>query len=214
MKRFNLKCHPFFEIKSMGLSFYVPMFVYIFLIYQLFTFHGYEAVIFKIMEYLIIPMSGWWIIYLFYDYFEEGLYDLLRSYPLTHWEHGFIRVNYFLVMYLLLLSITITAIDMIMVNAAFIPLFIQYFSEAIIFAYGSFLIVILTKNVSITIMVIGVYVATEVLTLGQVIPWYHVMFFNTSPLSIQETLGKGLLNISVGFSLLIAAQIYLRQLKR
>ncbi|GGM42916.1 hypothetical protein GCM10011351_31060 [Paraliobacillus quinghaiensis] len=54
------------------------------------------------------------------------------------------------------------------------------------------------KDIGISISFIAVYVVTELLTKGQVIPLYHVFFFNENTLNISTIISKNLVTTTIG----------------
>jgi len=182
LKKINL----FFEMKSMGWSFLLPLLVFLILIYQLVTYKGLPVYIYKTLEFLIAPFTCWWIIYLYYEYFEGELQELIPCYPLSSWYHGIYRVLTFTFIYLLLLLSVLWFVHSVIEGQHYIPLLLYFGSLSWLFAAFGFLLVSICRTIIPPIVIITTYVVTEFLTNGEVIPWYHAIAFVSSPFSIED----------------------------
>ena len=93
IKKMNVR----FEIKSMGISFFIPIVGLLFLLFFNYTDSGPEFVrkLSLYIEFIICPMAAWWCSYLFLDYYEEDLEEILFTYPVSMLFHGILRVFVF-----------------------------------------------------------------------------------------------------------------------
>jgi hypothetical protein len=87
------------------------------------------------------------------------------------------------------------ALDFFHPEHIFGKLFLQFLPQIIFFSSLGLFIVNFLKSPSISISLIAIYVSTEFLTKGNLLPIYHPFFSNTEPYSIVELAGKGILNL-------------------
>lgn len=202
VKRANIDLN--FEIKSMGVSFYVPIILTLFITIYLFSISQPEislVIALKLIEFLFVPFSSWWVIYLFYDYFEEDGGEILFSYPVSVINLGIARVMIFVLFYNILLLMVVAAIALNSQQEVFINLILQLAPQVIFFSGLAFSLMTFFKDIGISISFIAVYVVTELLSAGQVMPWYHVFFFNEIILDLGTMIPKSLLNTIIGILL-------------
>jgi len=201
-----------FDIKAMGIVFYVPIlivFLQLVYIYTLSQTFIEPKIVLPMFEFILVPFASWWILYLFNDYYERGGGELLFSYPVTTSQHGFFRITFMFFLYTILAMILFLFISILgdfpikYISLQFIPQF--YF-----FCGLTFLFMTLFKNVSIVLTIIAFYVSTEFLTQGNLIPWYHVFFFNVEVLDFYTLINKSLLNLVLGFLFIYVGGLYLR----
>ncbi|MFL0506945.1 hypothetical protein ACH0B5_14445 [Ureibacillus sp. 179-F W5.1 NHS] len=204
----------------MGYAFYFPLvFFIVFFIQYVMGEKELSFFLLTQMEFLIAPFSAWWVIFLYFDYFEEDGRDLFYSYPVTALEHGLFRVSIFCFIYFLFILICCAALTFRFPDANFFVLLLQYLSESIFYISVAFLFIICFKKVTIPIVIIGSYVSTEYLTGGQIIPLFHVMFFNDSPLAFDEVILSSTINLVLSIvctvigHLLLAKQSQLKVFK-
>ncbi|WP_026678860.1 hypothetical protein [Fictibacillus gelatini] len=201
-----------FEIKAIGYAFYFSFLPFLFFVFQfLFGEKELSFILLKQMEFLIVPFSAWWIIFLYHDYFEEGGSDLLYSYPLKAEEHGLLRIGVFSALYEILIAICCMFLIVRFPDANFFVLFIQYAAESLLYISIGFVIILLTKKVMVPILMIVAYVSTEFLTEGSIIPVFHIMSFNTEPLSFDQIIFSVLLNGCISVILFVFGHLYLRK---
>lgn len=162
-------------------------------------------------EFLIVPFSSWWILYLFYDYYEENALEVLLSYPITEYEHGFFRISFFTALY------TIATLSLIGYIAAFSEakftlLLLQYVPQYVFFASLSFLCMALFRNIGVALTVIAFYTATEFLTAGQLLPWFHVFYHNQSLLDVHQIASKSVLSLALGLLFIKLGGYFLKRI--
>ncbi len=193
----------------MGWSFFLPPAIFLLLIYQLITYNGFPVYIYNTLEFLIAPLACWWIIYLYFEYFEGGLQELIPCYPLSSWYHGIYRVLTFISIYLLLLIGGLWIVHSVIEEQRYVPLLIYFGTLSLLFATFGFLLVSICKNIITPIVIIAIYVVTEYLTNGKMMPWYHAMAFITNPFSIEDVTFKGITNILISVFFLSLGQVIL-----
>ncbi|MBP3041321.1 hypothetical protein J9303_17805 [Bacillaceae bacterium Marseille-Q3522] len=185
------------EIKSMKAAFYFPLFCYFVILLQFIFVEKFEFYQFWLLEFFFVPLSSWWTVFLFYEYFEENNAELLFSYPVSAFFHGVARVVIFFLLYLMLLVSLMLVICLRFDKMNLLSLCVQYIPEAVFFSGISFVIVIVSKNILIPLIVNGFYVASEYFA-KDIFPWYHVMFFNQYPLDISEVYVKSSITLLLG----------------
>lgn len=91
----------------------------------------------------------------------------------------------------------------------YVPLLIYFGTLSLLFATFGFLLVSICKNIITPIVIIAIYVVTEYLTNGKMMPWYHAMAFITNPFSIEDVTFKGITNILISVFFLSLGQVIL-----
>jgi hypothetical protein len=184
--------------------------------YQLAVYQGFSLHIYNTLEFLIAPFACWWVIHLYDEYFAGGLHELLPSYPLPGRYHGIYRILPFILIYLLLLMGSLWVMHIIVENQYYIPLLIYAGTLSLLFAAFGFFLVVLFRNVMVSIAIIATYLVTEYLTNGEVMPWYHAIAFVSSPFSFRDVISKAMINgvLSIFFLLLGQAVLSMVLTKR
>lgn len=211
--KFDLK----FDIKSMGIVFYIPIIIsivtFIYCIYLARSESTFNTTIaLPLIEFLIIPLVSIWIVYIFYDYYENDGIELLLTYPLSNFEHGFIRIITFIILYIIC-NLGIFIFVAYKTNASIVILLVQYVAQLTFIGGIAFFLLAIFKNISISITIIAFYVGTEFLTNGELFPWYHVFFFNRSILNFYEVINKSIITIIIGIVFIIIGGDFLRNAK-
>ena len=186
-----------FEIKSMGISFYLPIVGLIFLLFFNYTDSGPDFVrkLSLFIEFIICPMAAWWCSYLFLDYYEEDLEEILFTYPVSMLFHGILRVFVFLSLYLLGFFIVMIAISLTHETMLLKTQVIQYFPQCILYAAIGFFLMIAFGNIIVPILSITGYSAAKYFTGGsELFPIYNIMAFEFDNAS-QYLLDKFIPNI-------------------
>ncbi|MFB1050510.1 hypothetical protein [Paraliobacillus sp. JSM ZJ581] len=210
------KLHISFEIKSMRGMFWVPLIAIIlcFLYFIYLTSNQTLDVLLALptFEFIIVPLSSWWITYLFYDYYENHALEVLLSYPVSEAEHGFFRILFFILLYTLSTLFLIGYIVMFS-DASLSLLLLQYVPQYLFFAGLSFLCMTLFQNIGVALTVLAFYTATEFLTGGQLIPWYHVFFYNEDFLDFSQIVNKSVFTLAIGLILIKLGGYFLKNIR-
>jgi len=198
-----------FEVKLMGGTFYLPFIGFILALGQVFLGKPDEfQELYWTLEFMITPLSSWWIAFLFYEYYEKEMDKLLFSYPVSIFKHGIWRVSVFLFGYLFLFTILLATVSLVG-KGSFIVLFVQYIPLTILFAGFTFLVVAVLKNIFAPLIMIIFYITTEYFTKGELFPWYHAMFFNVAPLDLEDVWLKSVINLCLAIIFIILGHIFL-----
>ena len=180
-----------FEIKSMGISFYLPIVGLIFLLFFNYTDSGPDFVrkLSLFIEFIICPMAAWWCSYLFLDYYEENLEELLFTYPVSMLFHGLLRVFTFLLLYLLGFFLVMIPISLTHETMLFKTQVILYFPQCILYAAIGFVLIVAFRNIMVPILSIIGYIAVKYFTGGsELFPIYNIMAFefNNAALYVSD----------------------------
>ncbi|EIT86088.1 hypothetical protein A374_07201 [Fictibacillus macauensis ZFHKF-1] len=200
-----------FKIRAMGYAFYFPILPLLaFMYYWLNGESEFSFQLLKQMEFLIAPFSVWWIAFLFYDYYEEKGDELLFSYPLKAREHGLLTLVVFGGFYLALILLCSILLSLRISNSNMLLLFLQFGSQTVLYIGIAFSLVIISKKVMIPLLFVGVYVSTEFLTEGSILP-FHIMLFNQQSLAFNEIKINVLGNLLFGSVLLTMGHLILKR---
>ena len=205
--------HISFDIRSMRGMFWIPFVVMIFcLLYFIYLTSNQTLDILlalPVFEFIIVPLSSWWIIYLFYDYYENHALEVLLSYPVSEAEHGFFRILFFIFLYTIV-TLFLMGYIVLFSDASLLLLLLQYVPQYFFFAGLSFLCMTLFQNIGVTLTVIAFYTATEFLTGGHLIPWYHVFFYHQQLLDLYQVVNKSIVTFILGLLFIKLGGYFLR----
>ncbi|WP_382359336.1 hypothetical protein [Lentibacillus kimchii] len=203
-----------FETKVMGNAFYLPFIGFLLALGQIFWGKDSDlSLLFWSLEFIVTPLSSWWTVFLFYEYYEEEAAELLFSYPISAFKHGLGRILVFLSGYIVLF-ISLLAVASLADKGAFLVLIVQYIPETLLFSGFAFLAAVIVRNIFVPLIIIIFYITTEFFTKGSLIPWYHAMFFNTSPVQFQDIWSRSLTNLVISVVLMLLGHLYLSKRKR
>lgn len=194
-----------FDIISMGTMFWIPIAISIIsFLYLMYISDPLMNLVlaYPYLEFLVVPFSSWWIIYLYYDYYENKGEEVLLSYPISKLQHGVVRVSAFFGLYLLSIFPLFVYIYISSSSVGILPLLLQFVPQVFFFCSLSFLLITLTKSTGVAITLVAFYVATEFLTKGTLIPWYHVFFFNEDQLEMSMLFNKSIVTLLISLLLL------------
>ncbi|MBS2772133.1 hypothetical protein PNH38_06195 [Anoxybacillus rupiensis] len=168
-----------FDRKTMGGAFFVPpaMFALSLLLILLIPRKSqsiYDNVI--IIQGLFIPFSGWCLTYRFGEMYEDGAQETLVPYYAKWFWADVFRYFFVHMLGVVLLSIALgwkygasSLSPLNMIHFVILTLFYLFFSTTLI---------VLVKNVDISLTVIFIYTVLEVATLGTFMPWPHIFLFD------------------------------------
>lgn len=158
---------------------------------------------------ILIPIFSIWIMYIFKDFYENNLKDLLFSYPISVFTLGVKKVilltffSYFIIFPLIL-------IDDNILNMIFL-----YFSQLSLFVSLGFLLITITKNFELSLTLTLSYIVIELLTKGSFVPWPHVIIFETENLNqFSFVVNQSVLNFGYSFLILYFGHLILSIYKK
>ncbi|MCM3455259.1 hypothetical protein M3685_15135 [Heyndrickxia oleronia] len=213
MKKYIYKLYAFFlfDRKTMGIIFFVPIIMFIFAMFLILFIPREQTGIYNnliVIQGVYIPFSCWCLMYRLSEMYQEGALETLIPYYSKHLFNDFLR--YFVINILgvfLLCTIFIvkygahqlSALNMI--HFIILVLFYMFFGTSLM---------VLIKNIEISLTVIVIYTVLEVVTLGEFMPWPHIFLFD--PPIWEPTLSKKftILFISV-FVLLCITIVFIRR---
>lgn len=202
-----------FEVKSMGISFFVPVLSVLFLIFLSYTELGPEITrkLSLFIEFIICPLAAWWCIYLFIDYYEENMEEVLFTYPVSFFFHGVLRSIIFLILYILLLILGMIPISLRHELVQFSTQVFQYIPQCILYGAVGFCLTVMTRTIVFPILCIVGYAAGKYFTGGSnLFPIYNIMFFDIES-SRHLIVEKAITNIGLALLFFFIGHIILRK---
>ncbi|QJX80291.1 hypothetical protein [Priestia megaterium] len=199
-KKLNLS----FEIKSMEANFYIPFLaIFIGILYTCFSPNvdiiQYTS---RILEFIVCPVAAWWSMELFLDYYEDKTAETLFSYPLSTLYHGIMRVTAFFIMYLAAFLILLLIITLKYPYVSFFNLVVLYVPQAVLYCYLGFFLMVLSRNITVPILILLAYVAMKYWTMGdRLFPLYNVMSFSVDMQLYPRIILLAIKNIALAFVL-------------
>lgn len=166
-----------FEVKNMGLNFYIPIIIFLVVFCSLFFLPAeqYELQLLIFLQTVFVPFSAWWSIYLVYELYQNQSEEiLLLCYP-RNLILNFIK---FESIFIIMLALIVATFYVILPDVSIFKLLILLISQALLISSLGLLLAIFFKNIETPFMIIVLYIATELLTLGDVFLWPHMFFFD------------------------------------
>lgn len=156
----------------------------------------------KTYEMFLLPFVACWIIYSFWDYVDKNICEIFLSYPKSRLAISFSKITYMLVLYIIVYSILflISFSELEMKS-------IYYFgtiAEIIFWSSVGYYLVICTRNIILSISVIWIYTATQVLDVEKYFSLIAIYFYPYD--TISEIIIKGGILLIISVILLFVAQ--------
>ncbi len=201
-----------FDIKNMGATFYVPIFIillqFIYLYWLSKSYIDFQLVM-PMFEFFLVPFSCLWVLYLYNDYYESDGGEILFSYPLTTSQHGLLRILFMFTLYTLI-SLPLFIFVSLKGTVSIVPILLQFVPQFFFFCGLCFLLVTLFKSIGISLCIIAFYVAIEYLTNGEFLPLYHVFYFNVEILDFNILIERSIINCLFGLVFIYIGGRFLR----
>lgn len=162
----------------MGFTFFIPIIMFVFALFLILFISREPTGIYNnliIIQGVYIPFSCWCLMYRLGEIYQEGAQETLIPYYSKHFLKDFFRyfvINIFGVFLLCTIFIvkygahSLSILNMI--HFIVLVLFYMFFGTALI---------VLIKNIEISLTVIIIYTVLEVVTLGEFMPWPHIFLF-------------------------------------
>lgn len=183
------------EMKLMGINFYIPLLIYVGgLLYSI--TNSTKAI--SMIELVIVPLSCWWTIWLFYDYLCLGGRKLLTTYPAFHWKYMLRKLRFFLIVYVVMI---ISLIVSIVEPQHYINLLLQFIPQVFFFSAISLFCMAIFRNVELVVSAIVFFIISQVMGIGEILMVYNPFFFNDDILPIVQVISKSIKNLFYGFLL-------------
>lgn len=210
-KRLNLQ----FEINSMGISFYIPIVVVIILsFYILMTIQNADWLrqVALTFEFLLCPFATWWVLYLYYEFFEQNNEEILISYPVSAFYYGLFRSFLFFLCYFFLIALLLFII--VRISSHHLNLFfliIRFGVQSFFYTAFGFCLMIAIRNIMAPILALIVYLSVNFFIGGDAIPLYQSIIFEPLDVLDGEIRGKLFTNLCLGVLFLLLGQIVLKK---
>lgn len=206
-----------FDWKVMNINAYIPLIIFLLTLSYSSTWKESSVALEYItpaIEFTIPVFAAWWSIFLFQDVLEEPGSETIFSYPIARWKLGITRVFIFFAIYFILIVAMLLLLDAWVEGNVFLPLLIQFGTQAFFFAGMGFIAVVLLANSGWALVVVLIYTSTQALTNGSLFPFLNIFLFNKEPLAFNELLSPAIYNILVGGCLWFFAQNFLKHFKQ
>lgn len=167
-----------FDRKTMGLTFFVPVLVFIITLIFILFLPREEAGIYDnviVIQGMFIPFSCWWLMYRLSEMYEEGAQETLAPYYAKRFPVDFIRYYFVNALGILLLSAAFVlkygVEELALIN------FIHFFLLLLFYQFLGTSLIVWIKNIEIALTVVLIFTVLEVVTLGEYMPWPHIFLF-------------------------------------
>lgn len=202
--------HISFEIRAMGLLFYIPLVLPLLVVAGMFLnqIQGLYAIL-QIVEYLLPPWVSLWCIQLLRNHMEFEGCEVLHSYPLSKWKSGVGMMFLFWVFYLLWIITLISVLQvMIPVHSFFGSFVLQTGFQSLFYACFGFMLITLTRNAFWALGIVLFYASTQILTKGNLAPWVNIYLFHNETIpSFPDLQPKMLQAFVLSFICILVGQI-------
>lgn len=200
----------YFDFKTMGLTFFVPILAFLFttLFIIISKSHQIETDII-IIQGLFIPFTSWALMYRLNELYEEGAQETLIPYYSRTFIYDALRY------------LTINAFSILLLSSLLMMKFgknslsninlIHFFLLIFFFLFLGTALMVLSKNVELSLTIIFIYSIIEVVTLGEFMPWPHIFIFDSPSFNIFIFIKFITLFISIIILFLITI-VFLRKL--
>ncbi|WP_100012144.1 hypothetical protein [Lentibacillus sediminis] len=168
-----------FDMKTMGVIFFVPVVMFAFSLSIIVLAPGivddrYNNIV--VIQGLFIPFSCWWILYRLSEMYEEGAQETLVPYYSKRFPVDFFRYFFLHVIGLAVLcSILIIKYDASILTGINV---LHFIILTLFYMLLGTSLIVLIKNVEISLTIIMIYTVLEVITQGDYMPWPHVFLFD------------------------------------
>ncbi|HHY21055.1 MAG TPA: hypothetical protein GX525_04055 [Bacilli bacterium] len=216
MKNYVQSVYMYFQFdrKTMGFLFFVPLLMFVLsLIMILFIDRGEEGLYNHIIviQGIFIPFSCWCLMYRLSEMYEEGAQETLAPYYSKRFILDFIRyfimnlIGVFLLVAVFVLSYGADELTMLnIVHFIILVLFYMFFGTTLM---------VLIKNIEMSLTIILIYTVLEVVTLGTFMPWPHIFLFER-PIWEPFLMTKFILLMITVFVLMVVTFVYIRRADR
>lgn len=201
-----------FEMKMMGSQLYVPVFVFLLMIILISAIPISSNIAYIMTQIIFIPFSSWWIVNLVYDQYhtnsEEILTQIFSIKPFI-FLNNYIK---FTIFYLCLTLFICISLSLKFEDLNFVVILTIFISQVLLISSCSLFVAVYFKSIEIAFMLIIIYAGTEGVTMGELIPWYHIFFFQK--LSLGEALINGIEYLFISSIFLIMTYKNIKTLER
>ncbi|CAM4186399.1 hypothetical protein BAMA_24495 [Bacillus manliponensis] len=201
-----------FEVRNMGIHFYIPIVICFAVLIVLITLPQETYILqqFVVIQTFIIPLSAWCTAFLVYELYHHHAEEVL----IKLYSKKLIQ-NYIKVITIFLLIITILSTVLGVKSEALHPmnLGLLLVSQTLIFSSISLFLAVYFKNVETSLMLVIMYVATELITMGELMPWPHLFYFNPN-VQLEDVLAYGIVSIVSSVIFIMASHSVVKTVER
>lgn len=156
----------------------------------------------KTYEMFLLPFAACWVIYSFWDYVDKNSCEIFLSYPKSRLVISFSKITCMLVLYILVYSILfLISFSELEMKAVY---YLGTITEIIFWSSAGYYLVIGTRNMILSIAVIWIYTAAQILDVEKYFAFIAVYFYPYD--TISEIITKGGILLVFSVILLFAAQ--------
>ncbi|TYR78880.1 hypothetical protein FZC66_17815 [Priestia megaterium] len=169
---------PFkFEVRNMGVHFCLPIIAFLIVLTFLLLLPPETYILqqFLLIQVLVIPLSAWCTVFLVYELYHNHAEEILIPF---YRNKLFINYAKIIVIFIFMLTSLSMVLGMKAEGLDFVELCLLFTSQTLVISSFSLLAAVFFKSVEISLMIVIMYVATEVITMGDVMPWPHLFYFN------------------------------------
>lgn len=142
--------------------------------------------ILKIYEMFLLPFVACWIIYSFWDYVDKNTCEIFLSYPKSRLTISFFKITYMMVLYVIVYSILfLISFSELEIKEIY---YIGTITEIIFWSAIGYYLVICTRNIILSMAVIWIYTATQVLDVEKYFAFIAIYIYSYD--TIPEIISK------------------------
>lgn len=206
-----------FDIKSMGIVFIFPFFIFIMDFLYCASYIGSVGLNFQSImlcfEVTIPCLAAWWTIFSLQDCLEQDGRETVFTYAISRYKLGILRTFLFFIIYIISIGIFIFLFTLYLKEPIFLSVFLQLVIESFFFYSFGFLIMTLIKKAEWSIFIILAYVTTQVMSSGKVFKFINVYYFNNAILPLRSLIERGWFIIIISILTIIFAQYKFNHIK-
>ncbi|WP_407271809.1 hypothetical protein [Radiobacillus sp. PE A8.2] len=167
-----------FDRKAMGLTFFIPSVMFLFALFLILFVPREISGIYNniiVIQGVFIPFSCWCLMYRLSEMYEEGAQETLVPYYSKRFIIDFGR--YFIVNILGVFLLSLVFVLKYGISSLLLLNVIHFFLLVLFYMLFGTTLIILLKNIEISLTIIIIYTVLEVVTLGKYMPWVHIFLF-------------------------------------
>lgn len=216
MKNYVQSVYMYFQFdrKTMGFLFFVPLLMFVLSLFMILFIDRGETGLYNhiiVIQGVFIPFSCWCLMYRLSEMYEEGAQETLAPYYSKRFILDFIRyfmtnlIGVFLLVSVFVLSYGANELQTLnIVHFIILVLFYMFFGTTLI---------VLIKNIEMSLTIILIYTVLEVVTLGTFMPWPHIFLFEP-PIWEPFLMTKFILLTITVFVLMVVTFVYIKRTDR
>ncbi|MBW7476033.1 hypothetical protein K0T92_14905 [Paenibacillus oenotherae] len=208
------KINPYFQLKSMGISAFLPLVTSSFLVLIVFINSGSLVDSMPAIEFIFPIMGCWWSIFVLHDLLAEKGGEVLFALPVRRWCYGSLNVMTFYIMYMLLMVIMLLVMSNWFSQSELVSMGLQLGAQSFFYAGLGFLAMVLTRNTGWSLIIVTSYLSIELLTFRNSISMFDIYLHNVEAIPVPELSNFLIKVVILGAILFINAQYFLSTTRR